>query len=431
MKTAVLDTNVLLDRPFPQVLSMLEEDSVVIPFPVLEELDTFKDSVSKILRNNSRSVSRGIDMLRSVGNVHEGIRHELGHLIRVEINHVDYDIAAKLPHDDTDTRIIKVAKSLKDKGEDVTLYTQDVNQRILADIVGVDAKDFGEELLPNKLYSGFRYMYLPPEDMERLSLEGSIEISEELYENEFVVASSATNPKSTILAIYNQGQISKTRNESHSAYGISPKNLEQRLFMDALMNPNIKLVTATGPAGTGKTLLALAAALNQKELDIYKRIMVSRSPIEVGRKQGFLPGDELEKIAPWLKSVQDNLEFILESKDMNKEKDDAKWMMEFYNIEMQALTYIRGRSIPRQLIIIDEGQNLNRHEIKTIISRAGEDTKIVVLGDIFQIDNPRLSTFNNGLVHLINNFKDDNIHAHVTLEKTERSELAEKAAERL
>ena len=434
MRSRVLDTNVLLDRPFSEVVESFEPCNIVIPFAVIQELDKFKNSKIESLRMNSRIASNYIDKLRDKGKIYHGIELDSGHYIRVEMNHTDTDIGIEMPSDDVDTRIIKLCKGIQRDGEDVILCSQDTNQRIIADLVGIKSENYGEGIDLDNMYTGYRDIYIHPESINKIYNGEGISPPVPLSHNEFVVMRDSTNPKHTCISKYNGKHMVKVPTRNYKAFGISPLNLEQQLFMNLLMDPDISLVTAIGGAGSGKSLLSLATSIDQVyELNRYNKITVSRPLIDVGEPIGFLPGDEVEKISPWLKSMRDNLEFLVHNhatkKDGKCENLDhaVEDVMRFANIEVQALNLIRGRSLPNQIVIMDEAQNMSMHEVKTVVSRAGHNTKVVLIGDIEQIDNPRLNKANNGLVNLIESFREEPIHGHITLTKTERSELADRA----
>ena len=441
MRTRIIDTNVLLDSPLDEVINSYEACNIVIPFAVLRELDTFKNSPIEGLRRNARFASRYIDNLRKVGNLQTGVQLDSGHTVRIELNHCDVEMPIELSPHDVDDRILTVAKGLQKVGHDVVLSTQDVNQRIIADTLNIPAEDFAEHVDVNKLYNGWETYLVSEERINKFAEEGSLRTKKHFHVNQYVLLTNNSNPKHTMLARYNGKELVKLQFNDWNAYGVRANNVQQRFLLDLLLNPEIRLVTAVGPAGTGKTLLALAAGLEQTEIigDVqhYKKMFVTRSPEPMGKDHGYLPGCELDKMSPWLGGIFDNLEYILDNHATSKSgktgnpQEAIKSLLDYGRIELRALTYIRGRSIPSQYIIIDEAQNLSKHEIKTIVSRAGEGTKVIVIGDIQQIDNPRLDINNNGLVHLIEAFKDQSVHGHITLTKTERGELADLAVKLL
>ncbi len=442
LQTRILDTNVLLDSPIDEVIKSYEPCEIVIPFVVLKELDTFKQSSFEPIRRNARYASRFIDKLRKHGaNLHEGIELESSHILSIELNHLNVSIPVELDPHDVDDRILKVAKGLQDDGKDVIICTQDVNQRIIADVLGIPAEDYGEIVDIKNLYKGWNVLPVSGDKIDEFAEEGTLKTRKKLYYNEFVILTSLTNPKHTMLARYDGERLVKLYNHERYAYGIKALNVQQKFLMELLFDPNVKLVTAIGGAGTGKSLLALASGIEQTEVigttKTYNKMFVSRSPEPMGKEHGYLPGGEQEKISPWLGGMFDNLEFLVESHASGKSgkadnpQEAIQSLIDFGRIDLKALTYIRGRSIPRQFIVIDEAQNLSKHEIKTIVSRAGNNTKVIIIGDIEQIDNPRLDMSNNGLVHLVEAFKGQRLHGHITLIKTERGELSDLAVKLL
>jgi PhoH-like ATPase len=436
--TRILDTNVLLDRPLREVIDSFEPCKLVLPFAVIKELDKFKIDQNEVLRYNARAASNYLDRIRKLGRLDEGVELDSGHIIKVELNHATMELPIELNAEYVDYRILKVALGLQSEGEDVVLVTQDTNERLLADVLGIKSENYGDVDNCGPLYAGWEVLPLPPDAFSILASKKELYISEcpslaSLIENEYVIAANEANPKQTLRTKYKDDKISVFDPSGVPVYGIKPLNLQQRFLLDLLMDPEIKVVTAVGGAGSGKTLLALAAGMEQTkqigDIDIYNKIMVTRSPIPMGKDIGYLPGSELEKISPWLSSIYDNLEFLFGGSA--EATATADLFVSKKVIDLKAMTYIRGRSIPNQYIIIDEAQNLTKEEIKTIVSRVAKNTKIIIIGDIEQIDNFRLSATNNGLVHLIEAFKGLPFYGHVTLTKTERSDVADAAVKLL
>lgn len=427
----VLDTNVLLDRPIGDILNTMEPCNIVIPLAVINELDGFKH-LDDSRGYCARQAIRFLDALRP--NLHRGVVIDSGHVITVELNHLNVDLPVFLPKDKVDTRIIGVAKGLGEQAREVSLVTQDMCVRILADALGICVENYVvEKVDPEILYQGWVAISINSDEIQQFYQHNMIEYeSDKLLDNQYLVMKDETGGK-------NLGRYNKRARKifplcrEMNIFGINPikDNIEQHFAIDALLNPDIHLVTLMGPAGTGKTLLALAAGLHQVvNLQRYSNLVVSRALIPHGHDIGFLPGSKDEKISPWMGAIFDNLQYLIRNFTSSKygasstPAEKLKSFMQEGYIDLEALTYIRGRSIPQQWIIIDEAQNLTKENIKTIITRAGEGTKLIIIGDIQQIDNCRLSAQNNGFVTLIDRFKGNELYAHVSLCKTERSLLA-------
>jgi PhoH-like ATPase len=430
-KTFVIDTNVLLHDP----TSMMQfpKNQVIIPIAVLEELDKLKRLPSELGRN-SREIIRLLDSLKTIGsgNLHTGVTLENGATIKVlpEIKNENhkYDFAMSI----NDNRIIMAAFLLQEQGEEVVFVSKDFAARIKAEAIGIEAEDYENlKFAYEAVYQGIRYIELPKHDIDLFYKDGKLTIDlQDHHPNEYFVMTSPENSS----AVGKYDPATKTVEaliKISNLWGIKPRNVEQRCAMDLLLRDDIKLVTLMGPAGTGKTLLALACGM-RKVFDegTYSRILVSRPIMPLGRDIGYLPGTKEEKLLPWMQPIYDNLEFLCASTG-GESTETLKWVMDSKKIEMEAVTYIRGRSIPKMYIIIDEAQNLTPHEVKTIISRAGEGTKVILAGDPTQIDNPYLDKDSNGLTFTVGKFIDRRIYGHVFLDKTERSELAALAAELL
>src|SRR6185312_2299443 len=312
----------------------------------------------------------------------------------------------------------------------VELVTKDINLRIKADVVGVSAKDYEPDgISDEELYEGYQEIEVSPEKIDQFYTTKKFVPEIKLYANQYVILKDSANPNHSAIGRYNQLEkaIVPLFAGPESIWGIQPRNVEQSFALDCLMNDEILFVSLVGKAGTGKTLMAIAAGLH-KTLDEgrFQRLLVSRPIFPMGRDIGYLPGDIEQKLNPWMQPIFDNVEFL-----MGADKKAAGRAQELINqgmLNIEPLTYIRGRSIPNQYLIVDEAQNLTPHEIKTIITRAGQGTKVVLTGDCYQIDNPYVDSANNGLAYVVERFKQEPIAAHVTLSKGERSELAELAA---
>ena len=432
-KIFVLDTNVLLHDVGS--LFAFQDNDVIIPIIAIEELDRFKKDLNEIGRN-ARQVSRILDGLRSEGPLYEGVKLENGGTIRVLIPSKK---AVQLPEElyfcKADNQILSVALEIKENN--VVLVTKDTNLRIKADALGITAMDYESDKVEfSELYEGISRINVSREQIDSFYEKGSMELpSEAGYPNEGFILTDEGNEKHTALARRDakSGSLLPLKLGIDAVWSIMPRNAEQRFALDLLLDDSIKLVSLSGKAGTGKTLLALAAGL-QKSVDegVYTRLLVSRPIFPMGKDIGYLPGDIKEKLTPWMQPIFDNLELIFGITGKHKEKREGKHrykeLMDQGMLEIEPLTYIRGRSIPNQYLLIDEAQNLTPHEIKTIITRAGDETKIVITGDPYQIDNPYIDSSSNGLTYVAERFKNEKIAGHVTLHKGERSKLAEIAA---
>jgi PhoH-like ATPase len=433
-KSFVIDTNVLLYDP--QAVFKFQDNDIIIPITVIEEIDRFKKDMNETGRN-ARQFSRYLDDLRKQGSLAKGIPLEGGGSLRVEIyeERILKVLPPELRTEQGDNRILAVAVDQRDRCEcPVIFVTKDTNLRIKADAIGLKAEDYESDKVDiSELYPGFSEEEVEPALVDRFHGQGWVEADSPLNPNQFVTLRDMTNPSHTAITRYDAVQkrlvpLHKVGREG--IWSIQPRNREQAFAFDALMNDAIKLVTLVGKAGTGKTLLAIAAGLHKAaEESVYNRLLVSRPVFPMGRDLGFLPGDIEEKLAPWMQPIFDNVELLLSGHEMEKRHSKGyKELMAMGIMEIEPLTYIRGRSIPNQYMIVDEAQNLTPHEIKTIITRAGEGTKIVLTGDPYQIDNPYVDASSNGLTYVVERFKGQPIAAHVTMMKGERSELAELAA---
>ncbi len=428
-KTYVLDTNVLLHNP--ESLFAFADNQVVIPFAVIEEIDNQKKRQDEIGRN-ARTISRQLDELRSGGRLSKGIALSDGGTLWIELNHQEIiDFPTGLDPAKYDNRILAVAHNLKkEQHGPVILVTKDLNLRIKADVLGLAAEDFVSDKVDYcTLYSGYREILATSEDLDRLYGAGGFPWSgyPALYPNEFVIAKNMENPSQSALGRHLRGKISPIVKNGGTLCGVKSRNKEQRFALDILMDDGVAVVTLVGKAGTGKTLLALAVGLNKVlEEKAYSRLLVTRPVIPMGEDLGFLPGNKEEKLRPWMQPIYDNLEFLFRMR--SGDGNAAEGLMCQGILEMEALTYIRGRSIPNQFILCDEAQNLSPNMVKALITRVGAGTKIVFTGDAEQIDHPYLDASSNGLTFLVERFKGEEIAGHVTLAKGERSEVAELGA---
>ena len=456
-KTFVLDTNVLLHDP--AALTRFQDNHVVVPIEVVEEIDRFKRDPSEKGRN-ARQVSRRLDELRQRGNLAEGVTIDPASGGTLRVVFCRSETLAQLPPElrsgNGDNNILAVALEQRQQEvlgsrTPVVLVTKDTNLRIKADAVGLTAEDYSSDKVDlADLYPGFCEVWLPGEQMDRIMSPAGLPLTAlpagpqgvpGLIANEGVTLVDQLQPNHTLLARFDG--VSRTlqplQRLSKARLGrIQPRNREQTFALDLLLDPAVQLVTLIGKAGTGKTLLALAAGLNQvADERIYDRLLVTRPVIPLGKDIGFLPGDLQEKMGPWMQPIIDNLDFLLSgAEDPASQRggiqrgNRSNWsdLKALGMLEVEAISYIRGRSIPRQYMVVDEAQNLTPHEVKTIVTRVGQGTKIVLTGDPYQIDNPYVDSESNGLTWLVERFKGQTLAGHVTLSRGERSPLAELAA---
>ncbi len=438
-KNYVLDTNVLLYDS--QALNKFKENHIIIPISVIEEIDRFKKDMSEIGRN-ARYFSRLLDKLRKKGNLSEGVDLESGGTVKVMLTNEAQrnKLPQELIGEKADNMIMSVAMFLTDSDrEHKTIFvTKDVNLRLKADALGIIAEDFeSDKVEVDEIYSGYKQVRLSSSEIDQFYTDGSLTAPEQerkFYPNQCLELIDSSNPSHTALVKYNKAsnKFIKLITPEEPIWGITARNREQQFAIDLLLDDNLKLVTLTGMAGTGKTLLAIAAGLlKSTDEGVYKRLLVSRPIFPMGKDIGFLPGDIQDKLKPWMQPIFDNVELLFHGSGGEDKKRQGKGyeeLMKLGILELEPLTYIRGRSIPNQYMIVDESQNLTPHEIKTIITRAGENTKIVLTGDPYQIDNPYIDASSNGLSYIVERFKNDDISGHISLIKGERSELAERAA---
>lgn len=441
-KIFVLDTNVLLHDP--NAIFAFEEHEVVIPAVVLEEIDSKKRNADELGRN-ARSVSRLLDGLREKGQLHDGVPLDHGGRLKVELNHRSFvKVQEMFCEASNDNRILAVALNYKleedpkENPRPVILVSKDVLVRIKADVLGVTAQDYLSDRTadPSELYAGHTTLKVHPSVIDefysyRFLPIKPLQLPYTLYPNEFVILKDEMGTgKSALLRVSTDAtRLEPLYLSNDPVWGISARNAQQRMALELLLNDDIPLVTITGKAGTGKTLLALAAGLCKVEDDHkYKKLLIARPVVPMGKDIGYLPGEKDEKLRPWMQPIYDNLEFLFDTK---KSGDIDKILMGLGSIQVEALTYIRGRSIPGQFIIVDEAQNLSRHEVKTIVSRAGEGSKVILMGDPEQIDHPYLDAVSNGLTYVVERFKQEGLSGHITLTKGERSKLAQLAADLL
>lgn len=433
-KTYVLDTSVYLTDA--SCINSFQNNDILIPLKVLEEIDKHKkrqDSVG----SQARSIIRKLDQLRSKGSLAKGVRLEKGMgLVRVS-SYNPLCLPDDLDLEDSDNQIIATALSEQEEinsRRKVVVVSRDINMRVKCDSLGLLTEDYhAEQVVENSdgLYTGRAEILVDEQEIDKFYSGDPVWLpdSKDLFPNQFVMLISNSNEKKTALArfIDYKSPLKKIISSNNKVWNTLPRNKEQQFALELLMDKNIPVVSLVGKAGSGKTLLALAAGLEQTfESNCYKKLVVTKPVEPVGKDIGFLPGSMEEKMMPWLAPIQDNLRFL-----MGDDKITLDMYMEKGQIEVEAMTFIRGRSISNAFIVIDEVQNMTQHEIKTVLTRVGEGTKIVLTGDIEQIDNVYIDATNNGLSYVVERLKQENITGHVTLLKGERSKVATIAATKL
>ncbi|HUS63025.1 MAG TPA: PhoH family protein [Kofleriaceae bacterium] len=438
-KNYVLDTNVLLHDP--RALYAFEDNNVIIPIYVLDEIDTFKKDQSELGRN-ARHVARMLDSHRADGGtLSKLVPLEHGGALMIALG----SRSPLEPGRDQlkmDNLILEVAIEVRDADPKTptVLVTKDVNMRIRGDALGLRAVDYDDQSISlDTLFSGNSEVSLNGADIDKFYADNQVALPAEaegaIAPNEYVLLRNRDNAGQTALGRYDKAtdKLVPIRKLREGVWGIRPRNKEQHYALDLLLNDDIKLVSLVGKAGTGKTLLALAAGLQKViEEQAFHKLLVSRPIFPLGRDIGFLPGDIEEKLNPWMQPIYDNIELLLGlSKSDRKDGRSYAELFELGFVEIEPLTYIRGRSLPNVFMIVDEAQNLTPHEVKTIVTRAGDGTKIILTGDPYQIDNPYIDSSNNGLTTVVERFKAQAISGHITLSKGERSELAELATQLL
>ena len=435
-KTYVLDTSVYLTNA--ECIYAFENNDIHVPLKVFEEIDKHKKRQDAV-GAQARKIIRIWDELRGGGSLDKGVRIRKGLGIVKSISasgltpaDLPVDLDIKIP----DHLIIATAlKAQRESDRKVVLVSRDINMRVIADAVGLTSQDFQNNQIVDtseNIFTGYSTVVVDDQTIDQFYERKDVYLEQEgLHSNQYLMLVSNANEKKSALARYVNAAtpLRQLLTSKQKVWGIKPRNKEQQFLMDALMDPRIQIVTAIGKAGSGKTICAIAAGLEQTIDEVkqeYTRVIVSRPVQPLGKDIGFLPGTMEEKMSPWLMPIQDNLQFL-----MGNDKITLDIYMQKGTIEIEALTYIRGRSISNAFIIIDEAQNLTTHELKTIITRVGEGTKIVLTGDVEQIDNVYIDATSNGLTHAVEKFKKFELASHVTLMKGERSKVATFAAQNL
>lgn len=429
-KIFVLDANVLLHDP--GAIKKFGSNDVVIPVGVLEELDGLKRYANE-LGKNAREVMRYIDSLKveNKSDFTKGITIPEGPTVKIciEKRFEKQRESFPLPIEGSN-KVLFVAYCLQGE-QRVVLVSKDFILRVKAEAIGIEAEDY-ESLKASydHIYKGVRRIEVAKRDIDLFYKDGMIALDvKDFSPNEYCLMESPERSSAVCKFNYQTKQLEPLIQTSKGIWGIQPLNVEQRCVIDLLLRDEIKLITLMGPAGTGKTLLALACGLSKVfDEGVYSKILVSRPIVPLGKDIGYLPGTKEEKLYHWMQPIYDNLEFVCQSSGGHGE-EALQWITESKKIEMEAVTYIRGRTLPKIYIIIDEAQNLTPHEVKTIISRAGKGTKVILTGDPTQIDNPYLDKDSNGLTYVVGKFRQQPIYGHMFLERTERSELAAVAAD--
>jgi len=427
----VLDTNVLLYDP--GALRAFDEHGVVLPITVIEEVDRFKKDLNETGRN-AREASRRLDAMRTQGSLRDGVETPGGGRLWVDIRGRAEDLPIDWGGDTiNDNKILRCALRLKrDTKARVVLVSRDTNMRLKGAALGLEVEDYRHlRLNYENEWTGVVTLEVSAEYVDGLYEAGEAPAPEgsDKIPNAFLVLKSDAGRGTAIARVTPDGRTVRLMGRrKEEAWGVFPRNKEQSFAMELLLDPEIQVVTLSGKAGTGKTLMAIACALRQTaDEGRYRKVLVSRPINPLGKDLGYLPGDIKEKLDPWMQPIYDNLEFLL-TRNESESLGAVQYLLDRGIVQVEALTYIRGRSIPNQFLIVDEAQNLTPHEVKTVLTRAGDGTKVILTGDVEQIDNPYVDSLSNGLAYVIERFKGAPLAGHITLRKGERSALAELAA---
>ncbi len=437
-KIYIVDTNVLLHDP--QAINKFADNDIIIPMIVIEELDNFKTSADE-RGKNARLVSRYLDQLRQKGKLGQGVKTEGGGVLKVEFPRENI-LPEGVNFHKADNDILNTAyyyhkkESSKSIRKPVIIVSKDTNLRIKSEVIGVEAQDYNTDKVKyNELYLGSREVETDPAKIDMLYKDKELEVKqEEYFPNEFIIFKANDGSKKSAVGRVapNGDKVKLLSAQEPVVWGIKPLNKEQRFAMELLLDDRIDLVTLVGTAGTGKTLVTLATGLHRTfDDETYRRLLVCRPIVPVGKDLGFLPGTMEEKLEAWMGAIHDNLSFLANKKNPEDGEEEVRYLTTSGKLEVASVTHIRGRTLPKQYMIVDDAQNLTPHEIKTILSRAGEGTKVVVTGDPYQIDTPYLDVESNGLSYLVQRFKGQKTYGHITFTKTERSNLADLAGKLL
>jgi PhoH-like ATPase len=437
MKNYILDTTVLLYDA--QALFKFEENNIYIPITVIEDIDRFKKDLSETGRN-ARQTSRYLDDLRNKGSLSAGVKLENGGtlIVKLDTDSILKRMPRELQGNPRDNLILAITLDVKEKSGNIptVFVSKDINLRIKADALGLAVEDYKSDKVDiEELYTGYIEIKVKSDAVSAFHEQGWAlhEGNEKLYANQYIALVDSSDGSRFGLGRYlrKDNKIVKlAREDRDGMWRIKPRNREQIFSMDALLNDSIQLVTLVGIAGTGKTLLAVAASLYKTvDENVYNHVLVSRPTLPMGKDIGFLPGTVEEKLAPWMYPIADNVDLLMRSEaKARRHIRGFKELLDSGILIVEPLTYIRGRSIHNQYLIVDEAQNLTPHEIKTVITRVGDGTKIILTGDPYQIDNPYIDSSSNGLTYVVERFKDQDVAAHITFSKGERSVLSELAA---
>ncbi|MBO4675887.1 MAG: PhoH family protein [Elusimicrobiaceae bacterium] len=436
-KTFILDTNVLLHDI--TCLQAFEDNDIIIPMAVIEELDTFKTE-GDTRGKNARMASRTLDEMRKLGRLNEGVPLPKGGTLKIELDKPN-SLPACIAFNKVDNSLLNIAYTLSKKEGSykkntapVIVVTKDINMRLKAEALGLSSQDYNKDKVNlDELYTGVTEEEVSSEAIDNFYRTKKMELDPaRFFPNQFVILKTADgSKKSAIGRVSNNGEfvLRPLPNQEPTAWGIKPLNKEQRFAMELLLDDSLDIVTLVGTAGTGKTLITLATGL-QRTMDenAYRRMVVCRSIVPVGRDLGFLPGSKEEKLEAWMGAIYDNLAFLADRKNPDEGEEKAHYLLDSGKIEIASVTHMRGRSLPGQYMIVDDAQNLTPHEMKTILTRAGEGTKVIITGDPYQIDTPYLDVSSNGLTYLVDRLKGQKNYGHITFTKTERSRLADLAS---
>ncbi len=439
-KTFILDTNVLLHDV--NSIYAFEDNDIVIPMVVIEELDRFKsegDSRGK----SARMMSRSLDALREQGRLNEGVKLPKGGKLKIELDKPNI-LPQVFSIDKSDNSILNIAYTMakkegsyKKNQSPVIVVTKDINMRLKAEALGLAAQDYiTDKVNLDELYTGVAELEVPAEKIDTFYRDKKLVLSKDTYfPNQFLILKAQGGGKQSAIGRVSNHEpnvLKPLSSQEPVAWGIKPLNKEQRFAMELLLDDSLDIVTLVGTAGTGKTLVTLATGL-QRTMDenAYRRMVVCRSIVPVGKDLGFLPGTKEEKLDAWMGAIYDNLAFLADRKNPEEGEEKAHYLLDSGKIEIASVTHMRGRSLPGQYMIVDDAQNLTPHEMKTILTRAGEGTKIIVTGDPYQIDTPYLDVESNGLTYIVDRLKGQPSYGHITFTKTERSRLADMASKLL